>query len=335
MGHILYFFTFLTLTLCEHYWVKTDDESYLVEMEENGGVGINANDREDGTDYKDQSLEKLPFYLGREFLLSSENSESKVNKKDSKTKSKKKERNKERATTKKKSKQEKEPKKKHGPKSSKIEQVEDRPKNKIQKMEKSGKRMGNTTITIERKEIKSKVISNKRVKNKKRTNQKAAKNSGDYGIRESLMDILVKDLEQGDEQNSGFTTNFINEVLDNTNNFRAAHGKPALELSEKFSKAAQVWADHLAATCTLEHGDAVDKTQGVKAENLQSICGLNQAGSVVVAGWENSAEHRDNMLMDDITKIGVGMVQTQGCQTHCTSSNKTRSGGVVVALYGV
>ena len=64
LPHILYFFTFLTLTLCEHYWVKTDDESYLVEIEENGGVGINANDREDGTDYKDQSLEKIPFYLG-------------------------------------------------------------------------------------------------------------------------------------------------------------------------------------------------------------------------------------------------------------------------------
>jgi len=73
---ILYFLILLTMTLCEYYWVETHDNSYLVETKENEKAVTNANKREEGIDYKDQSLEKLPFYLGAEFLQSSEHFKS-------------------------------------------------------------------------------------------------------------------------------------------------------------------------------------------------------------------------------------------------------------------
>jgi len=126
---------------------------------------------------------------------------------------------------------------------------------------------------------------------------------------------------------------FRKEVLEATNRLRSQYGKGPLKLSNKLSNYAQDWADKLERECKAEHRP-FPWISGARAENLAGSCKFYPHGSDPVSDWANSPKHKENMLLDDITEMGVGLGQTRGCQAHCGSSNSQQEGAVIVAMYG-
>jgi uncharacterized protein YkwD len=94
-------------------------------------------------------------------------------------------------------------------------------------------------------------------------------------------------------------------ILDQTNQERTARGLSPLVYSEGVEDAAQPWAEHMAATQTLEHNpnysSQIPDGWSAAAENIAE----GYAPDAVVAAWMASAGHRENIL-GDYTHLGVG-----------------------------
>jgi uncharacterized protein YkwD len=111
-----------------------------------------------------------------------------------------------------------------------------------------------------------------------------------------------------------------------TNEFRKDNGLPPLEPETRLSEAARYFAGHLASTGRLDHdADGTTPPERVKkrgysycmvAENLASEFSpagfaADRLASNLVQGWRDSPTHRENMLLPDITQIGVGLARSQ------------------------
>lgn len=110
-----------------------------------------------------------------------------------------------------------------------------------------------------------------------------------------------------------------------TNEFRAQNGLPALEREGRLTEAARAFAAYLASTGKLDHdADGTTPPDRVKkrgynfcavAENLASeysSAGFapNQLSANFVQGWRGSPTHRENMLLPDMTQVGVGIARS-------------------------
>jgi uncharacterized protein YkwD len=107
----------------------------------------------------------------------------------------------------------------------------------------------------------------------------------------------------------------LQQVVDLTNQERAANGLPALSVDGRLSAAAQVQSNDQAARDQMSHdgsdgsnaGDRVS-AQGYSwsawAENV--AMGYPDAPSVM-SGWMGSDGHRRNVLSVNVTQIGVGL----------------------------
>ena len=110
-----------------------------------------------------------------------------------------------------------------------------------------------------------------------------------------------------------------------TNEFRVQSGLQALEPEARLTDAARYFAGYLASTGKLDHdADGTMPAERVKkrgysycmiAENLASE--YSSAGFTADAlarnllqGWRQSPTHRENMLLPDITQIGVGVARS-------------------------
>ncbi len=107
----------------------------------------------------------------------------------------------------------------------------------------------------------------------------------------------------------------LQQVVDLTNQHRAAAGLPALTVDQRLVNAAQAHSNDMAAHNLMSHtgGDGSDPGQRITAagytwrawaENVAA--GFPDAASVD-QGWWNSPGHRDNMLSTSVTQIGVGL----------------------------
>lgn len=101
------------------------------------------------------------------------------------------------------------------------------------------------------------------------------------------------------------------EILRLTNAERAAHGLPALTLSEDLNRAAQGQADHQAQLRTMTHDGngglgarlgAVGYTTG--AENVAVGYG---SLAEVMQGWINSPGHHANIVSTTMTEMGFAL----------------------------
>ena len=120
-------------------------------------------------------------------------------------------------------------------------------------------------------------------------------------------------------------------VAQQTNAFRAANKLPALEVSRTLTEAAQRFAEYMASTEQYGH-DADGRqpaeralAQGyeycVVAENIGyqfSSRGFatDELAERLVDGWEQSPEHRRNMLMPQVVDIGVGIARSNRTQRY-------------------
>jgi uncharacterized protein YkwD len=89
---------------------------------------------------------------------------------------------------------------------------------------------------------------------------------------------------------------------------RAAHGLPALVLSHEMSAVASSWADRLAATGSLDHGDFQSRVWSVRPNTAAGEdIGMGYAsGAAEVEGWLASPGHRA-ILLGAFDHVGVGV----------------------------
>jgi hypothetical protein len=109
-------------------------------------------------------------------------------------------------------------------------------------------------------------------------------------------------------------TDFINKVLQLTNEFRAQNGVPALKLNNELNAAAyghsadmanQDYFDHTGKDGSKPWDRA--KVVGYQARSMgENIAAGYTTPEDVVTGWENSPGHRANMLNASYTELGVG-----------------------------
>lgn len=107
----------------------------------------------------------------------------------------------------------------------------------------------------------------------------------------------------------------LQQIVDRTNQQRAAHGLPALSVDGRLNAAAQAHSADQAARDTMSHtgGDGSDLRTRVARQNYawRSLAenvamGYPDAPSVM-NGWMGSTGHRQNILRASVTQIGVGL----------------------------
>ncbi|RDU24822.1 CAP domain-containing protein [Anaerosacchariphilus polymeriproducens] len=164
----------------------------------------------------------------------------------------------------------------------------------------TAKAVGKTTITVKagRYKAKCKITVKKAAKKKK-----ASKSSFERKI----------------DNNIDSYNNFIHDVLKYTNQYRVKNGKAKLKLNSNLTYIASYRSLEMAKTNDLSHTRPNGTTVGslVRANNIDyRILGENIAcyqftAKEVVNDWYQSTGHRENMLSDSYSKIGVGIAKTK------------------------
>jgi len=110
-----------------------------------------------------------------------------------------------------------------------------------------------------------------------------------------------------------------------TNAFRAKHGRDPVESNDKLEQTAADFAEYMARTGRYGHyatGEAPServKEHGyvycISAENIAydfRTVGFSteKLAESIVTGWEESPEHRENMLLPGVTHTGIAVVQS-------------------------
>ncbi|MEJ4100749.1 CAP domain-containing protein [Corynebacterium mastitidis] len=96
--------------------------------------------------------------------------------------------------------------------------------------------------------------------------------------------------------------NEAQEIVDKTNDIRAAHGLGELTPNEELSEGSAQWAQVMSSTNTVEHAE------GDFGENLH-WASQKVSTDEVVQDWMDSPDHRTNILDPEATEIGAGVVQ--------------------------
>ena len=105
----------------------------------------------------------------------------------------------------------------------------------------------------------------------------------------------------------------VDQILAETNAFRAANGKPALKLSAEMTTVARNWSQTMADTGVFKHNPNYSTQIPAGWRGAGENIAAGYALSAVVKGWIDSPGHRANML-GDFTHIGIGYVSKPGTQ---------------------
>ncbi len=107
---------------------------------------------------------------------------------------------------------------------------------------------------------------------------------------------------------------FIDRVVELTNQERTQLGLSSLTTDPLLNQAAQTHTENMAEQDFLEHtgldgssaGDRIEATGYEFSAWAENIAGGHQTPQAVVEGWMNSEGHRVNILNPDLEEIGVG-----------------------------
>lgn len=115
----------------------------------------------------------------------------------------------------------------------------------------------------------------------------------------------------------------VEQVIQRTNAERLAHGLAPLQVSARLTQAARIQANQMARAGTMAHAlpsapfpALVDRARAVSytfawlAENIaygyRSPSGAPDAAQVM-DGWMNSSGHRNNILSNQVSEVGVAI----------------------------
>jgi uncharacterized protein YkwD len=100
-----------------------------------------------------------------------------------------------------------------------------------------------------------------------------------------------------------------NDFLALVNAQRAAHGLQPLILNIKLSEAAQLWAESMARSGSLSHGDFAKRIRasGYTGRSLaENIAGGQKDATEAMKSWMNSSGHKANILNPTYRDVGFG-----------------------------
>ncbi|QDI93091.1 hypothetical protein EPH95_09745 [Salicibibacter halophilus] len=128
------------------------------------------------------------------------------------------------------------------------------------------------------------------------------------------------DESQQEEDNDHEVTEYEREVVDLTNEEREAHGLSPLELDTDLAEVATAKSDDMRENDYFSHQSPVYGSPFDMMEEYGvdfTVAGENiamgqQSPEQVVNGWMESEGHRENILREDFTHIGVGHVDQDG-----------------------
>jgi uncharacterized protein YkwD len=119
------------------------------------------------------------------------------------------------------------------------------------------------------------------------------------------------------------------QILDLTNKFRASEKKKPLKLNSKLAAAAQKHVENIARQDKFgdddENGhilDGMGPKDRVDREGYQSSAGAEnvaffsessgpKVAAMVLEGWKNSPQHRENLVSEKVTEIGIGAAKSK------------------------
>ena len=112
------------------------------------------------------------------------------------------------------------------------------------------------------------------------------------------------------------------EARDMVNIYRETHGLKPVLLHPKLSKAAELHAKDLAKQDTISHfgSDGSDPWQRVIKAGYKPILAAENVGTgqrsfeEVMLSWQQSPEHKKNLLLKEATHLGVAMIHEPGSE---------------------
>jgi uncharacterized protein YkwD len=96
--------------------------------------------------------------------------------------------------------------------------------------------------------------------------------------------------------------------------YRAAHGLGPVAVSARLNSAAEHQARAVAATGILSHGEFTSRmaAYGIKGYRAENLAAGSDAVEDVIARWKASSGHNRNMLLPQVTMVGLARVDTPG-----------------------
>ena len=96
--------------------------------------------------------------------------------------------------------------------------------------------------------------------------------------------------------------------------YRADHGLGAVTVDTRLNRAAEHQARAVAATGILSHGEFTSRmaAYGIKGYRAENLAAGSERVEEVIARWKASPGHNQNMLLPQVTRIGLARVDTPG-----------------------
>jgi uncharacterized protein YkwD len=96
--------------------------------------------------------------------------------------------------------------------------------------------------------------------------------------------------------------------------YRAAHGLGPVAVNPRLNSAAEHQARAVAATGILSHGEFTSRmaAYGIRGYRAENLAAGSNAVEDVIARWKASPGHNQNMLLPQVTMVGLARVETPG-----------------------
>ena len=109
---------------------------------------------------------------------------------------------------------------------------------------------------------------------------------------------------------SAAQANPARDVVQQVNNYRAAHGLSKLKLSRSLSRSSFAYARRLMRSDRFGHSSRIRASSRfhMLGENLAFSWGKRRSARIPVRGWSRSAPHRAVLLNRSFRYVGVGRV---------------------------
>ncbi|GMF13529.1 unnamed protein product [Phytophthora lilii] len=125
---------------------------------------------------------------------------------------------------------------------------------------------------------------------------------------------------------NGLTSAETAEMLTSINAYRADNGLAALTIDARLVAAANVHSKDQATHCTMSHDgtDGSDPWDRMEAQGFdwnvaaENVAAGQASVSAVMTSWWNSADHRANILKDDVVNVGFALATNDACSEYKT-----------------
>ena len=96
--------------------------------------------------------------------------------------------------------------------------------------------------------------------------------------------------------------------------YRAANGLGPVSLDERLNQAAEHQARAVAATGILSHGEFTSRMSqyGIRGYRAENLAAGSDSVEDVIARWKASPSHNQNMLLPQVSRVGLARVETPG-----------------------